>query len=678
MDWKKYYEYISDDDLTRNFLFSQHLNPVLNVAFCIYNMNSQCYIENSEYNNSYYENIYHSQETDIVPFLQFILEKKTDICDFPKIIHSRIITNSTYMQNNIQVITSDEIVQSNEEDKSKTESEIQDGNIEMQDGNEYDKTTEQNAFETECFLEFIKILENYFKIKNIDKLIRLSKIEIKILYKGFIENNDNNITVVFDSTLLIDIIIDSIKNNKLKELDSDISSHNIISEIDEIQKGGRIFEDISSVFSSSSDNTIQEENSTEYYLAIIDEIVFIKRIHSFLVSNYVKEFFIKNENFRYIRYSSDNSSVAFPLLMYLLENINSNLKLGETISDNEEKSLAQINPIGIISIVSQSNSSESESPQEQKEKKGEPLAETEETKQENILELKLPQEQKEKKGEPLAETEETKQENILELKLPEEQKEGEEEPLAETEEQKENEETKQENISESEPPQEQKENEEIKQENISESEPPQEQKEHEEIKQENISESEPPQEQKENEETKQESILESELLEEQKQEVITEIIPKVSEKSELNLKTEVIPNEYHNSSLFDRQTINIEKNKEKEAPLKISGGNNNVNMDNLTPLLANNKSDRLIPYNHPEHGYMYYFTQEYVKSTIEYKRFYCFTYKCLYDNVIKNDFDSSSEDNNKLNLALNASTIYFQERDKPYWGIKNILQFVSE
>lgn len=657
-NWQEKYKYIGDDELSRNFIFSQNLNNVLGVAFCIYQINTECYIENSGFKDNNYDDNYILEKLKIMPFLQFILKKENDICDFPKSVHSRVIPKmDENLENNIVVGGGGDDDSDSDDSDDDTITPVNKLAENYNDTENEESMTEQNAFETECFLKFVEILEEYFKIKNLDEIIRTNKIVITDLYKGFIEYDNNNIVAIFDSTTIFNILNQQKQQNiisanlQTEEQTIDIapkppSNNNIVSGA----SGGGFFDTLNSMIFSTTQtsqqespqtsptedineprdeteekliNNSQENNSAEYYLAIIDEIVFNKRIYSFSISNFVVDFFNKNNNLKYIRNIKDNSNVQIPLLMYLLNEpdagadadgigIYNNLKYGIPIVESfnyenkmvdnidsanlEDNSAENINGVG----VGDGEKIMEESSTNQNEKEEDSVVDN--VSINNSADLNT--ESQQEKDNVVAEDDAT----TLDLKT---------EPEPEN------------------------------------------------VVLEDMG---------ENTDTTTASA-----------DLNTE--PETEPKPEPEHEPEPEPEpEPKNVVVEENTTINSTEKKIGGVNININGINittsndfaNKNKLSTLTPVLINDNYNINTPYNYYKYGYMYYFTQDYKESIPEYRRYCCFINKCFYD--VNNEIESAETFEYK-NKILFASTIYFHEDgdsdDKVYWGIKNVLQFTK-
>lgn len=172
--YKKNYRYINDDELMKNFNICSNYTNKFTTHFCIYSINTECYIEGNssiEYNNMDFHDTQYIYN-NFQPFIQYILEKKND----------SIFSNELYTfpksEYNCNVFS----------------------NSETQEKEEVEKTQEQIHFENFC-LEFIL---SCFDKKFID-IIHTEKINIYNFYKGFIQDNDNpeDLYVFFDTTEII-------------------------------------------------------------------------------------------------------------------------------------------------------------------------------------------------------------------------------------------------------------------------------------------------------------------------------------------------------------------------------------------------------------------------------------------------------------------------------------------
>ena len=239
------YKYIDDDELMKDFNIcaSEFNSSPITINYCIYSINTDCYIEGiPPINNSIELHDTQYLFNNFQPFIQYVLEKKndgilnvgsylgvgSDLYDFPQ---------SSYECN----------VFSNQEEEDDSE-----------------KSQQQIHFENTCFQFVLSCFD-----KNVD--IHNNTIDISKLYKGFIQNKENeniiNLYVFFDVTPII---------NYLKK--------------------------------------------SQYTLSIMDEILYKKKIYSTSINENVTNLFKKNIYLSKI-YLIDNSEseieVLFPFQLYL-------------------------------------------------------------------------------------------------------------------------------------------------------------------------------------------------------------------------------------------------------------------------------------------------------------------------------------------------------------------------
>lgn len=160
------YHYIKDQQLQKLFGHCiNHTNTPLNIYFCIYNMNSSCFIEGLEKEDDIvkytdllplFNNIY--------PFLEYIVEKtENNTYCFPKMVYECPFLNKSLIGGS------------------------------SEDDDEPEKSEYQIHFENECMKHVLSLFDE-------NESLHSSMPTIDNLYKGFIENSDNTIFVFFDTT----------------------------------------------------------------------------------------------------------------------------------------------------------------------------------------------------------------------------------------------------------------------------------------------------------------------------------------------------------------------------------------------------------------------------------------------------------------------------------------------
>lgn len=207
-------QYIVDDQLNRIFGLCMDVRQPMKIHFCVYNMNTSCYIEGNHNENDETLADILPVYNEFYPFLKFVMEKK-DAYTFPSMEY----TCPTIAVPSPSVGT------------------IQNGG-EPED----EKTPEQTHFENTCFTHVMGMFSDTSKIHQ-------NKIDISTMYKGFIEKEDLSedgekiLFVFFDMSLLF---------NYLK-------SDFITAGIDEILYKGKIY-------STPVDNTISQLFKDNHFL----------------------------------------------------------------------------------------------------------------------------------------------------------------------------------------------------------------------------------------------------------------------------------------------------------------------------------------------------------------------------------------------------------------------------
>ena len=163
-------KYIDDDLLSKNLNLYMNTEriPIYNISFCIYIINTDCFIEGFEEKDDSIK--FHDTQyiyNNFQPFLQFVFEKKETQYEFPT-----------------------------------TQYECPQFSEKMTDIENDDKSQEQIHFETFCFNYLSQFLEYNTDIINV---FHKEIMDIEGIYKGFIQDseNKNNITVVLDFTKII-------------------------------------------------------------------------------------------------------------------------------------------------------------------------------------------------------------------------------------------------------------------------------------------------------------------------------------------------------------------------------------------------------------------------------------------------------------------------------------------
>lgn len=242
------YKYIPNDFLTNYFKSNKE---EVTVHLCLYNINSNCWVEafnkkNRQIDNTYIENINKIGSIDSLlendyndysdnninknytyPFIEYIFELKKDKYNFPKFKYEPVVINST---------------QNNDDNE----------NYEDYGDYEYDEDEQlQSAtihFENTCFLEMFKLFDNIPK----------TNINIKSIYKGFIKKNETDYFVFFDLT---ELLIENVLKNT-------------------------------------------------YTFAILDEILYIKKIWDIPFHLSVLYLFKK---YKFLRYLKNNNDIEYPI-----------------------------------------------------------------------------------------------------------------------------------------------------------------------------------------------------------------------------------------------------------------------------------------------------------------------------------------------------------------------------
>jgi hypothetical protein len=264
------YRYIDDDVLSKNFnICSNDINS-FTLYFCIYSINTECYIEGiPQLDDSLKLNDINYIYNHFQPFIQYIFEKK----------NNSILSLETYhfpsKQYTCPVFTNQENIEN--------ESQREDSN---------DISQEQIHFQNSCFEFLLSCFD-----KNINDTIHKEKIDFRNLYKGFIQEDENkeNIFVFFDISKIISYL------------------------------------------------------NTNYTLAIMDEIIYKKKIYSTPMDEFVIQFFKKNDSFTkiYILNNDDDENipekeveVLFPFQLYLCDYVNN-----EYINIDNSYDLKEVKPL---------------------------------------------------------------------------------------------------------------------------------------------------------------------------------------------------------------------------------------------------------------------------------------------------------------------------------------------
>ena len=141
-------KYVDDDFLSKNLnlYIDTDKIPIYNISFCIYIINTECFIEGIQGEND--SILFHDTKylyNNIQPFLQFVLEKKETSFEFP---------STTYECPRFSSDETDE------------------------------KSQEQIHFETFCF----SYLSTFLDYPNEMDVFHKEKIDIQGIYKGFIQD----------------------------------------------------------------------------------------------------------------------------------------------------------------------------------------------------------------------------------------------------------------------------------------------------------------------------------------------------------------------------------------------------------------------------------------------------------------------------------------------------------
>lgn len=263
LDTQKYI-YIEEDQLSKNFGFCMDTkNKTFKTHFCLYSINTQCYVEgvsespNETVNYGDVQSSYNS----IYPFLQFVLQKGEQTYSFPNAPYEcPVMPNADKGNEGFNFFGGDG--EDVEDEMSEDEFEIEEDDVEDTNNKEPAnipseksavKTQEQIHFENTCF----QTLLNFFTdVSDLHKIYKPS------LYKGFIQYDDENIVVVYDVSILIKYL------------------------------------------------------KPEYTIGIIDELVYKKKILSIPVDDFVISFFKTNKKMRHIR-THDGEQITFPFQLYM-------------------------------------------------------------------------------------------------------------------------------------------------------------------------------------------------------------------------------------------------------------------------------------------------------------------------------------------------------------------------
>ena len=212
------YTYIEDDQLSKRFDLCNKSNTK-HVHFCVYSINIDCYIEgiSKPYYKEEYGDIQYNLN-EFYPFLEFVVQENAESYSFPKIEYECPEIANT--------------------DKNYIED---------------DNSQDQIYFENFCKENILSLFNNSYII---------NKIDLKALFKGFIEDDDDNLYVFFDATSVIDYL---------------------------------------------------KEN---YILAVIDELVYKKEIYSKPVDSQIVSFFKKNDDLIHIM-TKEGKRIPFPFQLYI-------------------------------------------------------------------------------------------------------------------------------------------------------------------------------------------------------------------------------------------------------------------------------------------------------------------------------------------------------------------------